>query len=81
MAGLQYYFFPTDFFYPLQKSTNGDSTSKMLLSLQTQEKAESDGGKQARTVMQVDKFSPIKHPSSIALTPIQKKRDGFHNAA
>ena len=51
MAGLQYYFFPTDFFYPLEKSTNADSTKKMLISVQTHEKADSDDGKQARTAM------------------------------
>ena len=27
MAGLQYYFFPTDFFYPRPSSANGDNTS------------------------------------------------------
>ncbi|KAF3950653.1 hypothetical protein CMV_023619 [Castanea mollissima] len=36
MAGLQYYFFPTDFFYPRPSSTNGDNASKPVLQVQTQ---------------------------------------------
>ncbi|KAL4607637.1 hypothetical protein ACB092_09G189800 [Castanea dentata] len=36
MAGLQYYFFPTDFFYPRPSSTNGDNTSNAVLHVQTQ---------------------------------------------
>uniref|UniRef100_A0A7N2R798 Uncharacterized protein n=1 Tax=Quercus lobata TaxID=97700 RepID=A0A7N2R798_QUELO len=36
MAGLQYYFFPTDFFYPRPSSANGDNASKPVLQVQTQ---------------------------------------------
>ncbi|KAL4607652.1 hypothetical protein ACB092_09G190600 [Castanea dentata] len=36
MAGLQYYFFPTDFFYPRPSSANGDNASKQVLQVQTQ---------------------------------------------
>ena len=36
MAGLQYYFFPTDFFYPRPSSANGDNANKPVLQVQTQ---------------------------------------------
>nr|POE99857.1 hypothetical protein CFP56_35503 [Quercus suber] len=46
MAGLQYYFFPTDFFYPRPSSANGDNASKPVLQVQTQKADSSMAGLQ-----------------------------------
>lgn len=44
MAGLQYYFFPTDFLYPRTSSANGDSTSKpAVLHVQPDRKVDTEG--------------------------------------
>ena len=51
MAGLQYYFFPTDFFYPRPSSTNGDSTSNLVLHVQTQ-KADAETIEKCKIVVQ-----------------------------
>ncbi|KAM3288623.1 hypothetical protein P3S67_022053 [Capsicum chacoense] len=41
MAGLQYKFFPTDFFFPIQKTVNGDNLSKQNLLIKTRNSDES----------------------------------------
>uniref|UniRef100_A0A2N9IQ29 Uncharacterized protein n=1 Tax=Fagus sylvatica TaxID=28930 RepID=A0A2N9IQ29_FAGSY len=51
MAGLQYYFFPTDFFYPRPSSTNGDTTSKPVLHVQTH-KADTENLEKCKVVIQ-----------------------------
>ena len=51
MAGLQYYFFPTDFFYPRPSSASGDNTSsKPVLQVQTQ-KADAENIKKCKIVV------------------------------
>ena len=50
-AGLQYYFFPTDFFYPRPSSANGDNTSsKPVLQVQTQ-KADAENIEKCKIVV------------------------------
>ena len=53
-AGLQYYFFPTDFFYPRPSSANGDNTSsKPVLQVQTQ-KADAENIEKCKIVVHND---------------------------
>ncbi|OAY43264.1 uncharacterized protein LOC110621673 [Manihot esculenta] len=53
MAGLQqYYFFPTDFFYPRPQSVRVDTAQKSALPLQIQKRDISDD---------------LKHPTSLSL--------------
>ena len=50
-AGLRYYFFPTDFFYPRPSSANGDNTSsKPVLQVQTQ-KADAENIEKCKIVV------------------------------
>ena len=54
MAGLQYYFFPTDFFYPRPSSTNGDNTSNPVLHVQTQKQADAENIEKCKIVVHND---------------------------
>ncbi|KAK9290798.1 hypothetical protein L1049_008976 [Liquidambar formosana] len=59
MAGLQYYFFPTDFLYPRPQSVNGNSSNKPVLPIQTQKRDGSDKVLQAQSSSPLVK-APIK---------------------
>ena len=54
MAGLQYYFFPTDFFYPRPSSTDGDNTSNPVLHVQTQKQADAGNIEKCKIVVHND---------------------------
>ncbi|KAJ0042693.1 hypothetical protein Pint_18214 [Pistacia integerrima] len=50
MTGLQYYFFPTDFFYPRPPMVNGDhNTKNPILSFETPKKDNEDDNIQKPT--------------------------------
>ena len=75
MAGLQYYFFPTDFFYPRPSSANGDNANKPVLQVQTQ-KAGAENIERCKIVVHNDVednnklcYQPPASTSCTALVP------------
>ena len=76
MAGLQYNFFPTDFFFPPQRSINGDTTGQKVLPVKTLKKDDIDDSKQSTTLVRHDinkKNLKVFPSSSTALAPIHKQ--------
>ncbi|OIS96258.1 hypothetical protein A4A49_26677 [Nicotiana attenuata] len=75
MAGLQYNFFPTDFFFPAQKTVNGDNISQQNLLIKTRKSDESldDSKPQGKTVNKTLK-AISSSSSSLALVPIPKQK-------
>lgn len=66
MAGLQYYFFPTDFLYPRPQSVNGNSSNKPVLPIQTQKRDGSDKVLQAHSSSPLVQ-APIKKTTAASL--------------
>ncbi|KAJ9181038.1 hypothetical protein P3X46_009213 [Hevea brasiliensis] len=67
MAGLQqYYFFPTDYFYPRPQSVRVDTAQKSALPLQIQKRDISDD---------------LKHPTSLSLVLYTNKHANKASAA
>ncbi|KAA8518056.1 hypothetical protein F0562_015524 [Nyssa sinensis] len=76
MAGLQYNFFPTDFFFPPQQSVNKDGTRPQVLPVKTRKRDETDDGEVSKTIIQhdnSDKDLKVTLSASPALVPIEKK--------
>ncbi|KAG2687268.1 hypothetical protein I3843_09G043900 [Carya illinoinensis] len=63
MAGLQYNFFPTDFFYPRPQSVSSDAAHKVVLPLQQQgpikEATKDFDGSKALIQNNLVKFHPL----------------------
>ena len=81
MAGLQYNFFPTDFFFPAQKTVSGDNISQQNLLIKTRKSDESldDSKPQGKTVNKTLKAISSSSSSSsssslLALVPIPKQK-------
>lgn len=79
MAGLQYNFFPTDFFFPPQNTIHRDSTSQQInLSANTRMTDENlDDSKPLAKPITNTKSTTLKaaiSSSSIILAPISKQR-------
>lgn len=79
MAGLQYKFFPTDFFFPIQKTVSGDNLSKQSLLIKIRNNDESlIDDSQGKIVINTNKKKKnLKAISSsslaLVLVPKQKK--------
>ncbi|KAE8098696.1 hypothetical protein FH972_016740 [Carpinus fangiana] len=73
MGSLQYYFFPTDFYYPRAKSVNGDNAGKPVLHVQPPN-ADADNLEKCKAALHSDgRDNNMKlyyeAPSSTALVP------------
>ncbi|KAM3205607.1 hypothetical protein BC332_26672 [Capsicum chinense] len=80
MAGLQYKFFPTDFFFPIQKTVNGDNLSKQNLLIKTRNSDESliideSQGKIVINNNNNKSLKAISSSSSFALVKQKKDQD------
>ncbi|OIT29349.1 hypothetical protein A4A49_17481 [Nicotiana attenuata] len=80
MAGLQYYFFPTDFFFPPQNTTHRDSKSQQINLLantrKSHEETLDDSKPQAKPVTNTKSttLKAVISSSSIVLAPTPKQR-------
>ncbi|KAK4377969.1 hypothetical protein RND71_004265 [Anisodus tanguticus] len=77
MAGLQYKFFPTDFFFPVQKTVSGDNISKQNILIKTRNSDESlidDSKSQGKIVISSNKTLKAISSSSLAFAPTQNRR-------
>lgn len=68
MAGLQYYFFPTDYLYPRQQSVRSDTQQNAALPLQIQKRDGGDDHKQFPTSLVLHNNKNINMPSAIKKT-------------
>ncbi|KAG2683562.1 hypothetical protein I3760_10G036200 [Carya illinoinensis] len=78
MAGLQYNFFPTDFFYPRPQSAPLDATRKAVLPIQEQKDVTTNDSEGPKTLVQKNlvKFQTLvqkqhDHGQSLHLLPNQ----------
>ncbi|GMP86591.1 hypothetical protein ACSBR2_034231 [Camellia fascicularis] len=82
MAGLQYKFFPTDFFFPPQRSITRDGATQNLLPIRNNEKIEDRDASKALIHREInDKRLKSLPSSSLPLSPIiinpkQENQDG-----
>ncbi|KAH0721279.1 hypothetical protein KY290_006202 [Solanum tuberosum] len=76
MAGLQYKFFPTDFFFPIQKTVSGDNISKQNLLIKIRNNDESlIEDSQGKIVINNNKKNlKAISSSSLALVPVPKQK-------
>ncbi|KAG8372044.1 hypothetical protein BUALT_Bualt12G0025700 [Buddleja alternifolia] len=79
MAGLQYYFFPTDFYYPRPPSVNGDTSShdqRQVLPVKNPLNQETDIADALQVKNATDQntrsYKVVKVPSSMSLVPTLK---------
>ncbi|KAG5583473.1 hypothetical protein H5410_054100 [Solanum commersonii] len=76
MAGLQYKFFPTDFFFPIQKTVSGDNISKQNLLIKIRNNDESlIEDSQGKIVINNNKKNlKAISSSSLPLVPVPKQK-------
>ncbi|KAH0723592.1 hypothetical protein KY285_006135 [Solanum tuberosum] len=76
MAGLQYKFFPTDFFFPIQKTVSGDNISKQNLLIKIRNNDESlIEDSQGKIVINNNKKNlKAISSSSLASAPVPKQK-------
>ncbi|KAK2975505.1 hypothetical protein RJ640_027632 [Escallonia rubra] len=69
MAGLQYNFFPTDFYYPRPRGVNRENTGQQVLHVKTQKGDETDASKHSTSLV------------SRVIIDDNKARKGLHSSS
>uniref|UniRef100_A0A3Q7IKE3 Uncharacterized protein n=1 Tax=Solanum lycopersicum TaxID=4081 RepID=A0A3Q7IKE3_SOLLC len=76
MAGLQYKFFPTDFFFPIQKTVSGENTSKqnLLIKIRNNDESLIEESKGKIVINNNKKNLKAISSSSLALISVPKQK-------
>ncbi|TMW98538.1 hypothetical protein EJD97_003905 [Solanum chilense] len=76
MAGLQYKFFPTDFFFPIQKTVSGENISKqnLLIKIRNNDESLIEESKGKIVINNNNKNLKAISSSSLALISMPKQK-------